>query len=189
MPRRLKPTSYVVNGDCSPKCSVNVANLGPEKAQIVHGWYEAGINDFKMEELARAAGFKLSHGALGRHRRLHITDKNQIEADESLADLDDIEALDLILKRGQTQIHNWKLTPSEYFKAMEMKYRLTQGSTMDAMYAAMAAAGSDEEEDDDGPEEESGPQGLEDVGEGPRPIRESLPVEWATPGAGEVAEE
>ena len=165
MPKRLKPTKYVVNGDCSSKCSLNVVNLGEKTADIVHGWFEGGLNDFKIEDNLREMDITRSHGSIGRHRRNHLTEASQIDEDEGLSDLDDIEALDMIIKRGQTQIPKWKLTPSEYFKAMEMKYRLTQGSTMDAMYAAMAAAGSDGDEDEDAPETESGQESVEETGE------------------------
>jgi len=106
-------------------------------------WYDQGFTDFKIELLAHEAGVTISHGAIGRHRRFHLRDGSTIATDDTLAELDDIESLDLILKRGQTFIPSWKITPSEYFKAMEMKYRLTSGSTMDAMFAAMAAAGQD----------------------------------------------
>lgn len=143
---RIQPALYVVNGDCSDKCTINPKRLGEKWGPIVHEMYERGLNDFKIEDACRAEGLELSHGALGRHRRAHLTRKEDMAVDESLGDLDDVEALDLIIKRGQTQIKNWKLTPSEFFKAMEMKYKLTQGSTMDAMFAAMAAAATDRDE-------------------------------------------
>lgn len=147
MPRHLKRTKYRVNGDCSSKCKLNPGNLGPEKAQMMLGWYEDALNDFKIEDLARAAGIDCSHGSIGRHRKLHLDEMDKTEIDESLGEKDDVEILDVILKKGATQIPQWKITPSEWFKALEMKYRLTGGDTADAMYAAMAAAGAETGED------------------------------------------
>ena len=85
--RRIKPALYVVNGDCSAKCSLNPRKLGEKWAPIIHEWYEKGLNDFKMEDAARAEGLTLSHGAFGRHRRYHLTKKEDAQVDESLGDL------------------------------------------------------------------------------------------------------
>ena len=148
MPRRLKPTQYTVSG-CTAKCSLHPDNLGEKGYQALHEWYQFGYNDVKMEELARNQGMTVTYGAIGRHRKNHLVRTEELETDEELALLSDVEALDAILKKGQTQIKSWKISPSEWFKALEMKYKLTQGSVMDAMYAAMAAAGSDSDDDED----------------------------------------
>jgi hypothetical protein len=147
MPRFLKRARYVVNGDCTAKCTLNPGNLGPEKARMMLGWYEDALNDLKIEDLARAAGIETSHGSIGRHRKRHLDDLDATDVDVSLGEKDDVEILDVILKKGATQIPQWKITPSEWFKALEMKYRLTGGDTADAMYAAMAAAGAETGED------------------------------------------
>jgi hypothetical protein len=182
MPKRLSPTEFVVAGSCSQRCSLNKVNLGEKRHALVMDWYQMGYNDFKIEELARAAGMKMSHGAIGRHRKSHLIDKATMKTDESLAELDDIEALDLILERGQTQIKGWKITPSEYFKAMEMKYKLTQGSTMDAMYAALAAAGAEEDA-----ETEDRPEDLEEVSGRPGDVREDVPMVTPASGSDDLA--
>lgn len=158
MPKRLAPKKYLVQG-CTAKCSLSKDSLGPEKFAIVHGWFEAGWNDFKMEDSARAADMTLSHGAIGRHRKNHLVDADSA-MDEEAAELSDLEAIELALKQGQKNIKNWKLTPSEYVKFMELKYRLTQGSTNDAMFAALAAAGAEEDESE-GPTGE--PEELEEA--------------------------
>lgn len=158
MPRRLSASKLVVQG-CTAKCTLNPENLGPEKHEIVHALYEQGVNDFKMEEQLRAVGLTLSHGAIGRHRKNHLVNESET-MDEDLAGLSDIEAIELALQRGQKNIKNWKLTPSEYIKFMELKYRLTQGSTNDAMFAALASAGAEEDEDE-GPSAE--PEELEEA--------------------------
>src|SRR5574343_877387 len=136
--KRLQPAKYTITSACTDKCSINEARIGERFAQMVLGWFEDGLNDVKISDLAREAGCNVTYGSLGRHRANHLEKLGENRANEKLTELDDIEALDLILKRGQTQIDNWKLTPSEWFKALDMKYKLTQGSTMDAMFAAMA---------------------------------------------------
>lgn len=154
MPKRLSSKRYVVGG-CTSTCSLNEAALGPHWSKTLHAWYEEGMNDFLMEERARGQGLNVSHGAIGRHRKNHLIEADSVQEDESMAELDDVSALEAILKQGQKQIKSWKVTPSEYFKAMELKYRLTQGSTNDAMFAALAGVGAEEDEDT-GPEEVDG---------------------------------
>lgn len=183
MPRRLKPTKFTVSG-CSAKCSLHPDNLTVKGYETLHEWYEFGYNDVKMEDLARKQGMTVTYGAIGRHRKNHLVRTEELETDETLAELDDVGALDAILKRGQTQIKSWKISPSEYFKAMELKYKLTQGSTMDAMYAAMAAAATE-----DDAETEDRLEGLEPSGEGPGSLLQDLPVERPPSGAGEMAPE
>jgi hypothetical protein len=156
VPKRLSPKRYLVSGDCTPKCSVSKESLGEEAFSLVHGLYEQGLNDWKMEERLRAVNVMLSHGSIGRHRKLHLIEADSVTEDPELAELDDVAALEHILKQGQKQIRSWKVTPSEYFKAMELKYRLTQGSTNDAMFAALAS-GAAEEDDPTGPEEDDEP--------------------------------
>lgn len=151
MPKRLTARKFAVVG-CGTKCSLSREKLGHEAFQIVHSMYEQGLNDFVMEERLRAVDINLSHGSIGRHRKNHLVDEAET-MDEALEDLSDLEAIELALKRGQKNIKNWKLTPSEYIKFMELKYRLTQGSTNDAMFAALAAAGA-EDDADTGPDEE-----------------------------------
>jgi len=187
MPKRLVKTDYVVNGDCGIRCGLNPGQLGKEKAAIVLNWYQSALNDHKMEDLARAAGIDVSHGTIGRHRKLHLDEAGASKVDESLADKDDVEILDVILKKGATQVPGWNITPSEWFKALEMKYRLTGGDTADAMYAAMAQAGA--EGDDDGSEAEDRPASVAEVGEGPSALREPLPVVGSPSGPSDVAPE
>jgi len=150
-------------------------------------WYGSALNDKKMEIRAREAGMNITYGSFGRHRRLHLTEADSIEMDESLAELGDVEALDEILKQGQKNIRNWRVTPSEYFKAMELKYKLTQGSTMDAMYAAMAKAGSDEGDEDS--EREDRPEDMEENREGLNTLREDVSLVRPPSGAGDVAKQ
>jgi len=186
MPRRLKPTQYTVSG-CNAKCSMHPDNITQAGYDMYHEWYQFGYNDVKMEELGKKQGQHISYGAIGRHRKNHLVRTEELETDETLADLDDVGALDAILKRGQTQIKSWKISPSEYFKAMELKYRLTQGSTMDAMYAAMAAAATDDGEDES--ETEDRPEGMDEGSEGREPVLPHVPMERAASRSGALAEE
>jgi len=160
VPKRLTPKQFVVSGDCTPQCSLSKEALGPEAHEVVHDLFQAGWNDHKIEDRVRALNIPLSHGSIGRHRKNHLIEADSIVENPELAALDDVQALEEILKQGQKHIHSWKVTPSEYFKAMELKYRLTQGSTNDAMFAALAMAGSEEDEST-GPAEE--PEGVEEA--------------------------
>jgi hypothetical protein len=91
-----------------------------------------------------------------------------------------LEAIDLILKQGSKQIGNWKVTPSDFFKALDMKYKLTQGSVFDGFMEALTAAEDDLEEDEDS-------EGMAEDGEGPDVLREASSEQSTPSGSGEVA--
>ena len=170
MPKRLLPTEYVVTGACSPTCTIGKVKLGEGRHALVHAWYEQGHNDFKIEELAHAAGFRISHGAIGRHRKEHLLKKSEMSEDPSLGTLSDLEAIEAILKKGQTQIPSWKITPTEWFKAMDIKYRMTQGSAFEGTLSAMAAAASEIEGEEDPFDDSTGQEPLVEAQEGPDPL-------------------
>ena len=150
MAERLRPRKWDLLGACTKNCSVNQANIGPEKAQLVHGWYEQGLNDHQIGSAAFQAGLDLSSGAIGRHKKNHMRPKVEYtETDPVGPKMQDLEALEKILDVGSRQIDQWKVTPSDYFKALDMKYKLTQGSAFQSTLDALAIAEKDMDEEDD----------------------------------------
>jgi hypothetical protein len=78
--------------------------------------------------------------------------------------LSDIEALEAIIKRGQQYIPTWRITPSEYFKALDMYYKLTKGSAFDGLMSSFAAAANAMDAEDLEPtKDDPGYQGDYDV--------------------------
>ena len=165
----MGPKRFMVTEKCHGGCSISEAALGPERHQMVHDWLEAGDSYQTVCEKGMAAGFRITQGSLGRHLRNHTTDEARVAENQDFGKLDELAALDAAIKQGQKNIPNWKMTPGEWMKAMELKLRLTQGTVFDGMLAAMAAAGA--EDDDEGNQ----PEYMEEDGEGPGPLRESLP--------------
>lgn len=153
MPPRLRPRRWDLLGTCGPKCSLNVGNLGEERAKMVHGWYEQGLNDKDIAKNAVAAGFTLSHGAVGRHRGNHLEPKGETLGARSLKVRTDLEIIEAMIQAGGQRAGEFKMTPSETMKAMELKYKLTQGSAFEGMLDALTRAGMDDDdldlEDDD----------------------------------------
>ena len=184
MATRLRPAKWTRLKSCSKRCGLNPANLGDDKYKMVHGWYEEGLNDFNIAKNASHIGVQVSQSSVARPRSKHPATSGEVAhaapaggAEENLSDLD---ALDKILKVGSSQIDSWRITPSDWFKALDAKYKLTQGSAFQDTLEALAIAEDDEEEPEDG---------LEPHGEGPGAVRE-VHAEQRTPsGAEEVAEE
>jgi hypothetical protein len=150
---------------CTSRCGLNEAKIGEEKAKIVHGWFEQGLNDQKIGQASFELGLDLSKSAIGRHRQKHLQGLEEItEANPVKEKIQDLDALEMILQQGASQIENWKVTPSDYFKALDMKYKLTQGSAFQGMLEALAVADEDEDEPgeeetaDEGPSESEEPE-------------------------------
>jgi hypothetical protein len=120
---------------------------------MVHGWFEQGLNDKNIAKNASAAGFPLSHGAVGRHRGNHLEPKGEITPAGPQKAKTDLEIIEAMIQAGGERAEDFKMTPSETMKAMELKYKLTQGSAFEGMLDALNRAGMDEEdlEEDDDP--------------------------------------
>jgi len=180
---RLRPAKWVRLASCSKQCSLNPEQMGDKYAQIVHGWYEQGLGDGAIGKNLFELGLSVSESTIARHRSKHmmkqgeLTDQPLAEGEEG-PELSDLEALDAILRQGSKQIGKWRVTPSDFFKAMDMKYKLTQGSVFQGMLEALAAAEEDDEEFEGMEEDEPGPGLLREVHAGPS----------ATSGPSDVAE-
>jgi len=152
---------------------------------MVHGWYEQGLTDRVIAQNSYEIGLSLSVGAIGRHRGKHMRPHIEYSDTPSVgAPMEDLEALDKILDVGSRQIDNWKITPSDWFKALEAKYKLTQGSAFQSTLDALNVAGLAEEED------ESSPEGSVDADEqGQVVLRTPYAQQRPTPGSEDVADE
>ena len=146
MVRRLRPRKWALMGNCGPKCSLNEANIGPEHAKMAHGWYEQGLNDKDIAKNAFSAGFNLSHGAVGRHRANHLEPLGEIKETRSQKTRTDLEIIESMIQAGGDRADQFKMTPSETMKAMELKYKLTQGSAFESMLDALNRAAMEEED-------------------------------------------
>ena len=149
MAARLRPRKWDLLGTCSPKCSLNIENLGEERALMVHGWFEQGLNDKTISKNAVSAGFPLSHGAVGRHRANHLEPKGETYAGRSVTKSTDLEIIEGLIQVGGQRLDEFKVTPSELMKAMELKYKMTQGSAFESMLDALARAAADEDDEDE----------------------------------------
>ena len=161
--KRLQPTRFLVDG-CGPRCSLNAKNIGEERATLVHGWLEAGKNDEEVALAAQTAGFRLNPSSIGRHRQKHLVAPDKAGENAEMGKLSDVEALEAIIKRGQQFIPTWRITPTEYFKALDLYYKLTKGSAFDDLMSSFAAAANAIEDEDNGQPRSNDP-GYKDVSE------------------------
>lgn len=145
MPPRLKPAKYDVF-DCTPACWANRAKVGDD-ADAIHAMFESADTDDQIVLAVRAMGHSTSAGAVSRHRKGHL--RVHVEAPVAPQDVEDMSDLDIlraIIKKGAQYIPTWKLGPRETMQALDMYYRLTQGSAMADMFAAIAAAANQSED-------------------------------------------
>jgi hypothetical protein len=124
--------------------------VGEERAKLVHGWFEAGQNDDEIAKNALTAGFRLNPSSIGRHRQKHLVSPEKASENAEMGKLSDVEALEAIISRGQQFIPTWRITPTEYFKALDLYYKLTKGSAFDDLMSSFAAAANEIEVEESG---------------------------------------
>ena len=128
-----------VTEQCNRNCSLNEINL-PIAAQV-HAWYEEQRTHSWIAAEAKKAGFPLSSTAVGRHRQKHV----ELVVKEVVTPLDKVDHLDVlqkIISQGAKNVGTWRIGPSDTLKAMDMYYKLTQGSAFAALFDALSAAAS-----------------------------------------------
>lgn len=158
--KRLKPGRFSVER-CTLGCSINPRNMPGELGKLVHEWYESAYNDDEIHEMAlRASADKvnLSIGALHRHRKNHLV--RVFDGDERAFDskgdddepeekkLTHIQILELIIQRGANSLPVGRISPELTLKAMDMHFKMTQGSAIDSTLQAIAAAMSGSQDED-----------------------------------------
>lgn len=148
MPAKLKPRKFRL-ADCHTKCSLNERNLPGGMAELVHAWYEDGSNNETIVARSDAYGHHLSEGAVANHRRKHIvpedhlTDVRDLVAGKPTGEpLTDLQVLELIISKGAAglDLGSVKISPDMTVRAIELKYKLTQGSVFEGFLAAMGEA-------------------------------------------------
>jgi len=162
--KKLQPTKFAIQ-NCQSRCSLNAKNLGQNRAELVHSWYESGLNDDEIAKTALDAGFRLNPSSVGRHRAKHLVKPENAAPDAEMGNLSDVEALEAIIKQGQRYIPTWRITPSEYFKALDLYYKLTNGSAFDDLMSSFAAAAQEVDEGDMKPKEDDPSTGDFDIDE------------------------
>lgn len=135
---------------CARTCSLNVAKFTPRVAAMVHSWFEQGFNNYDIAAKAAVLDYKLSHGAISRHRANHLVVVDEFEditetSETDTAKMSDIDVLERIIKSGSRQLaqHGAKISPEMTMRAMELKYKLTQGSVLGDFMSAIAATMED----------------------------------------------
>jgi hypothetical protein len=113
---------------------------------MVHGWYEQGLNDKEIAKNAFVAGFALSTGAIGRHRQNHLEPLGEQRESRGTRKRTDLEIIEEMIQAGGDRASQFRMTPSETMKAMELKYKLTQGSAFEGMLDALALAAMEEDD-------------------------------------------
>lgn len=131
---------------CTRQCSMNPSNLS--YFDELHLWFEAKRPLEWMVAESATKDRKLSLGALSRHRK-HLEDDDSADIDEvGDGQVDHLKVLQKIIAVGAKRAHTWRIGPTETLKAMDMYYRLTQGSAMQDLFSALSAAAANEDSDE-----------------------------------------
>jgi hypothetical protein len=135
--------NYVLSERCTRGCSLHPDNLDFDTLT----WYNDRRGESFIIAESEKLGRKLSAGAISRHRRhLDYEDtKPRLDDDKPV---DHLTVLQRMISQGAQRADQWRIGPAETLKAMEMYYRLTQGSAMASLLEGLAAvaAGSTDEE-------------------------------------------
>jgi hypothetical protein len=152
--KRVRARKYAVSERCTRGCSLGEHLLPGNAFTVVHGWFEEGVNNEVIHNRSIELGVPLSLGAIGRHRGRHLIAQDQMKTVEELENeaggaperkLDDLEILERLIQAGSLSLADKKVrvSPDMLMKAMELKYKLTQGNVfqgfLDAVDAAMGA--------------------------------------------------
>lgn len=144
MPGPLKPRAFRLLDSCTKTCTLSSYQLGPKVAELVHSWYEAGLNNPTIVQRAKQIDVKISEGAAGRHRANHLEPLDEFEdpTEGEPPKVDDIVLIDQVIARGAESLRfkTSRVTTEQLLKAMELKYKLTQGSVWEATMQALAKA-------------------------------------------------
>ena len=146
---KLKKQPYRII-KCPRLCSINDYNLPAGLGGLIHAWIEEATPDAMIEARSEEHGHKVSERAVRNHRLKHLVPENKIMkdtvigtrpdvgdgTDQSFSDLDVIEQ---IIKAGGKQLmaRQAQVSPEMTMRAIELKYKMTQGSMMDDFFRAM----------------------------------------------------
>lgn len=142
----MKPRKFQID-KCQKGCTLNEARYPARVAALLHSWFEAGYNNYDIIAKLGILGYKVSHGACARHRKNHLIVVDELDditetSETDTARLSDLDVLERIIKGGARQLaqHGAKISPEMTMRAMELKYKLTQGSVLGDFMSAIAAA-------------------------------------------------
>lgn len=156
MPAKLVPRAWRLLDSCHKTCTLSSYQLGPKVAELVHSWYEAGCNNATISERAKQIGVSISEGAAGRHRANHLEPLDEFDdpTEGEPIKVDDIALLDQVIGRGAESLRfkTARVTTEQLLKAMELKYKLTQGNVFEGFLAAMGETMDEETAEPDAPE-------------------------------------
>lgn len=145
MPAKLQPARFAITSRCTRLCSFNAANLPAGAGQVIHSWYEEGLNDRAIVARAAEIGIKLSTTPAWRHRTKHLekvegTIPTAPDPGKAAPKLSDLEILEKLIARGAETISlsSTKVSAEMLMKALELKHKMTQGSVFDQLLGSLA---------------------------------------------------
>lgn len=147
MPNRLLPQKFDIER-CGPTCSLGSHVLGQERADLVHSWFELGYNNDRIQAEAEKIDpdWHFGLGSIARHRKNHLRVHTEYTPDTDTSELSDLELIRLFIKKGASQMSGWKIGPKDFMDAMQLFYKMTQGSAMQDFFATLSAAAAGDDD-------------------------------------------
>jgi hypothetical protein len=149
MGTKLQPRKFQLVA-CNRQCSLNAYSLPGDVGALIHSWYEMGDNNSTIVAKARVLDVKISEGAVGRHRANHLVPLGPTLSDPRKPDggsehtgprpkIDDLTVLEQIISKGADSIDlsTVRISPEMTIRAIELKYKLTQGSVLENFMSAL----------------------------------------------------
>jgi len=133
---------YVVSDRCSRQCSFHPDNL-KFSAETLH-WYEQKRSMAWMITESERLGRKLSQASISRHRS-HLDEAvDESAALDETGNVDHLKVLQMMIAAGARRAHTWRVGPKETMDAMNLYYKLTQGSAMESLFERLTAVAAGE---------------------------------------------
>ena len=130
--------------------------MPPGIGDLVHKWIEEGANNPQIIARGKELGLHFSNGSIANHKAKHL----QFIGDSPLAPvlggtpssgepMSELQVVDAIIQQGGKRlgVSGQNVTTEQLLRAIELKFKLTQGSVFEAMYAAMSGIGGPDDDE------------------------------------------
>lgn len=152
---RLKPKDLVTT-NCNRQCSLWRDKITLACAQQVEVWVQEGYSAEQISlRLKTVFNLMVAERSVARHIAVHMGRPEGTFQGEDVSDLQVIEQMIKVGARNLRSDSKVRISPEMTIKAIELKYKLTQGNVFQDFLAQLGQAMDETVERGDGPEIQS----------------------------------
>lgn len=129
----------LVTDNCNKQCSFWFEKMTRAAAEQMEIWIQEGYQlDNIVERMKGMFDFDCSSRALYRHVQKHMSKPSEEQLDEAMTDLQVLERMIRVGAKNLRSDTKIRITPEMTVRAIELKYKLTQGNVFESFLGAMA---------------------------------------------------